>query len=136
MRRLAEPAQPAAALPVATGLAPQPPASQPVAQAPEVQPQAEPPQATALPPVPQPQPVAAAPQPVLPPVQPIGVDAPARHEAPTQTREASATRPGSEQAREQRSEKTSRAARQDVSKRKRHVRPAVYPLREFLAWRH
>jgi hypothetical protein len=63
-----------------------------------------------------------------------GLDAPAQTAAPapTQTREASVTR----ESTEPRSQQAARHIdRPDRAKRGRHVRPAIYPIREFLAWR-
>lgn len=113
--RLATPVStPAAASPGA--VEPAPAVSQPV----QVAAPPEPP--------PQAQPVA------FPPVQPVGIatrSAPeaAAPPAPTQTRPASATIEPEKAAR------PSRVAAQGDRKRKRSVRPAAYPIREFLAWR-
>jgi hypothetical protein len=79
----------------------------------------------------------------FPPVQPIGVadqpkasPRPVADASPTQTRDARATPQASEKGSEQRREKVTRAAAQaEASRRRRHVRPATYPIREFLAWR-
>jgi hypothetical protein len=131
-------ARPAAAQPVKPA-EPVPPvaaevelASKPVAQPPQPVPAQ-----TALAPMPPPAAVAEAPgpAPAFPPVQPL--DAPARgttaqNVAQTEIRAATASR----QSDEPRGEKVARHTdRQDRAKRKRHVRPAIYPMREFLAWR-
>ena len=108
---------------------------QPVAPAPAAQPP-EPPQPpptqAAAPPIPPPAAVAEAPRPAsaFPPVQLL--DAPVQAVAPTQTRAASATRPPVAPRGERAARHTDR---QDDAKRRRHVRPATYPIREFLAWR-
>ena len=122
-----EPASPppiAAAPPLAT--------SPPVAEAPKPAPLA-------------PQAAAEAPQPVpaeankisFPPVQPVGIatqpdlDAvPTKSAAPTRSRDASA-----QPAREAAEKPARRSASRDTGKPKRAVRPAIYPMREFLAWR-
>ena len=81
----------------------------------------------------------AAPVVTFPPVQPVGIAtqagpdvAPQQPTQPTQSRAASA-RPDGTKAK---GEKTApRMTLQDAKKRKRSVRPAIYPLREFFAWR-
>lgn len=74
----------------------------------------------------------------FPPVQPIDVaDRPnaspkvVADAAPNEAQATSVARQGSERRRE----KIVRAAVQpDTARRRRHVRPAAYPIREFLAW--
>jgi hypothetical protein len=84
--------------------------------------------------------VAAATPVAFPPVQPIGVatqagpDVAPQQPAPTQSRAASAT-PDGTKARTDKSARAPRMTLQDAKKRKRSVRPAIFPLREFFAWR-
>jgi outer membrane biosynthesis protein TonB len=137
--KLAE-AEPAPAAPPAPAAVVEPklppkPEPEPVVQAAQPAPAEAPqePQAT------QPQPAQpAAANPIsFPPVQPIGVataqglDAAPKNgavaAAPTQSSNASAR--GGRDAAEKRS------AARDTAKRKRAVRPAIFPMREFLAWR-
>lgn len=76
----------------------------------------------------------------FPPVQPVGVAASKTDSGPAiaaplpispRTASASADRPVTEKP-----VRAQRTAAQRVTKRKRHfVRPALFPLREFLAWR-
>jgi hypothetical protein len=86
------------------------------------------PQAVAAP-LPEPEPPRAA-VPVFPPVQPVGITTPAQPAAtpPPDSPAARVTIRGSEKA--ARAERTP-----NTSTRKRAVRPAPYPMREFLAWR-
>jgi hypothetical protein len=114
------------------------PKSRPVAEAPAAQPPQPAPVEIALPPIPPAAAVAAAPPAsAFPPVQQL--DAPVQsatgqNPAPTQSREPSAS--VTRQPVAPRSEKTARHTdRQDRAKRKRQARPAIYPIREFLAWR-
>ncbi len=111
--RLATPVSTLAASPGAVG--PAPAASQPVQAAAPTEPPREA------------QPV------VFPPVQPVGIATRSAPEAtvpaPAQTRAASATIESAEKA-----ATPPRVAAQGDRKRKPSVRPAVYPIREFLAW--
>jgi hypothetical protein len=74
--------------------------------------------------------------PAFPPVQPIGVATQSGPDAPpTQSRPVSAKPEGVKpEAQKAKREKT-RMTLQDAKARKRPVRPAIYPLREFFAWR-
>jgi hypothetical protein len=77
--------------------------------------------------------VASAPE--FPPVQPIGIatqSGPDASPQPTQSRVASA-RPDAAATKSEKA-RTPRMTVQDAKKRKRSVRPAIYPLREFFAW--
>jgi hypothetical protein len=113
---------------------PAPPTPVPVAKPPQPAPQvASPPALPSAPkadasPFPPVQPVDVADQPGAPP-------RPAADAAPTQTREASAAPQGSKDRSERRRETVRVAAKPDRSQRRRHIRPAAYPIREFLAWR-
>jgi hypothetical protein len=133
----AEPARPAVS--PAPGVVAEP--TPPVAEAPKPAAQAPQPVTQA------PQPATQAPQPApaeankisFPPVQPVGiatrpdldaVPTSSAAAAPTQSHDASA-RP----AREAAEKPARRIATRDTGKRKRAIRPAIYPMREFLAWR-
>lgn len=135
----AEPARPAAS-PAPAGVTepalPPKPASEPPAAAPPPTPT---PVAEAPKPAPQPAEPAVRTPISFPPVQPVGIatrpdlDAVPTNSAaaaPTQARDASA-RP----AREAAEKPARRVATREAGKRKRAVRPAIYPMREFLAWR-
>jgi hypothetical protein len=67
----------------------------------------------------------------FPPVQPVGIpDRPVAQVPPQSRASAAPARQAAGKATPDR-----RASAEDVKKRKRGVRPAVYPIREFLAWR-
>jgi hypothetical protein len=113
----------------------------PQASAPVAKPPSPAPQTASPPPLPSPPVVQVAGASPFPPVQPVGVAdqpkaPPVADAAPTQIRDARATPQASERGSERRREKVTRAAVQaEASRRRRHVRPATYPIREFLAWR-
>jgi hypothetical protein len=115
----------------------QPPLAQaqpaPPAAAQVVQP-AQPPQPAAVAPaVPAP---AAQAAPAFPPVQPIGVATQSGPDAPpTQSRPVSAKPEGVKPEGQKAKREKTRMTLQDAKARKRPVRPAIYPLREFFAWR-
>lgn len=126
--------------PVARAEAPVP--AQPAPAAPEPQVAAAPPPVVPQPPVAPPAtPVREAASPVaFPPVQPVGVVASKMETsspiaapplAAPRAADATSSRPAIEKP-----ARAQRTAAQRVTKRKRHaVRPALFPLREFLAWR-
>ena len=87
------------------------------------------------PPVPAPA-AQAAPGPAFPPVQPIGVATQSGLDAPpTQSRPVSAKPEGAKPEGQRAKREKTRMTLQDAKARKRPVRPAIYPLREFFAWR-
>jgi hypothetical protein len=80
-------------------------------------------------PLPEPAPVREA-APVFPPVQPVGITTPAQPVATPPTDAPAARVTDRAPQRVARAERTAKP-----STRKRAVRPAPYPMREFLAWR-
>ena len=142
----------AKAEPAAKPVEPAPPwiAPSPVAQAPpqpprsfsrrplsrRSQPSRRSPARTAAPPAPRAEPHRPRRSPAFPPVQPIGVATQSGPDAPpTQSRPVEREARGSQTEGQKPSARRPRMTVQDAKARKRPVRPAIYPLREFFAWR-